>query len=84
MTQSHSSFGRKVKVAAGVAAALAAAAAAASLLTGEQGKKNRSEIKALTKSLQAQVREELKKLKKAGKKEYHAILERVAKMKKSY
>ena len=82
MTQAKSGLGRKVKIAVGVGAALAAAATAAYLLTGERGKKNREEIKKLTKGMQAEVAQELKKLKKTGEKEYHAILEKVAKLKK--
>lgn len=82
MAQAKSGLGRKVKIAVGVGAALAAAATAAYLLTGERGKKNRSQIKKLTKEMQTQVAAELKQLKKTGKKEYHAILEKVAKLKK--
>ena len=66
----------------GVGAALAAGAVAAYLLTGKRGEKNRAKIKELSKSMQTEVTKELKKLKKVGEKEYHAIIAKVAKLKK--
>jgi gas vesicle protein len=83
MAQAKKEGVSKVKVALGVGAGLAAAAAAAYLLTGERGKQNRAKIKEMTKSMHADIKSELKNLKANGKKEYHAIIEKVLKMKKA-
>lgn len=80
MAQAKKGMSGKAKVAIG--AGLAAAATAAYFLTGERGKKNRAKIQAMSKTMQAKVKQELAKFKKVGAKEYAAVIEKVSKLKK--